>query len=250
MAQERKSPQLIRGLKIAHAQVSRGAAFVLFAVGLSMYARSQRKIDLDQVVNQSLQGERDCTKEDWQFAFLAQSSGLLKSESLPTSDCKAFALPWLPSAKIVHVTGFAHHDVFVSLAVLRATETSPQRLIKVLRGMNAEKNLENDESNKATFNDLLAISSFRPSEDEMLELGELYLFLSGYPPDERPHTTRELMMVNDVLGYVSHEGGWTMVTVHQRKSGPADYRGEWVLGFADKGTHLQLVTVQAERSYL
>jgi hypothetical protein len=151
------------------------------------------------------------------------------------------------AAIIVQVTGWQHTDVFVSYTIVRATETTPLRLIKALGGLVINKDRENDEANKATFNELLRVSGYKPTDDQMLELGELYLFMVGHPPDETPKKLGDAMVVDDVTGNVSKTTGWTTVTVHQRLSAPlSDPHAEWILRFQGEKARLRLVSVAPE----
>ena len=220
---------------------------ILFVGSSSTLARCQVDLDMNQIIRRTIAGGHDCAKGDWQFAQLAENSGLLKPESLPTSTCKAISLSWLPSAQIVQVTGWKNTDVFVSFTIIRATEASPLTLITAFNGPVINKDRENDETNKAAFNELLRISAHKPSNDRMLELGELYLFMVGHPPDETPKKLGDVMKVDDMEGGVSKEGGWTIVTVHQRMSAPlGNPHGEWVLRFRVEKAHIRLVSVAPE----
>ena len=222
--------------------------WALLAVTLmtATHAHSQVDLDMDQTVHTTILGERDCVKADWQFAFLAKSSGLLKSESLPTHTCRAVKLLWLPSAQIVQVTGFRQTDVFVSETFVKADEQSPIRLVTALGGLVVDKNRENDDGNKAVFNELLRVSGYRPTEEQMVELGALYLFMVGHPPDESPRRLGDAMAVNDVEGMVGVDGEWRTVTVHQRTSLYGNPRSEWILKFHSEKALFKLVSVEPE----
>jgi hypothetical protein len=79
---------------------------------------AQTEINVNQQVRESLAGERACSSGDWQIASLAESKSLLEAygyDSLPTRNCRAVDLPWLPSAHIVQFTGTQNRDVFVSV---------------------------------------------------------------------------------------------------------------------------------------
>ena len=229
-------------------QAQCGWWLVLLAAGLTntALALSQAPLDPNQIVRQKITGERDCAKEDLQFALLAQTSGHLKSEPPLMQNCRAVALSWLPSAKIVQVRGVRNRDVFMSLTFVQINEKSPVRLISALGGLVAPRDLENDEANKAAFNELLRASSYLPDEDKMFDIGALYLFMVGHPPDESPKTLRETMMVNDMMGSTSRKRRWTTVTVHQRTSMFGNPSSEWMLKFHNEGVHLKLVSVAPE----
>lgn len=228
-----------------------GRRLALFAVisATAAIVRPQVDLEKDQIIRQTIQGERDCVKEDWEFASLAQSSGLLNSDPLPTRTCRAVTLAWWPSARIVQLTGVQHTDVFISVTFIQAEKQSPIRLVKALGGLVVNKDRENDEANKAALNELLRISAYKPTDDQMLELAMLYLFMVGHPPDESPKKLGDLMMVSDMLGYVEKKGRWTVVTVHQRTSrfGPfGNPSKNWILKFRNEKYGVKLVSVAPE----
>jgi len=219
--------------------------FALIAVILTTSALvySQAVLDGNELVHQTIAGERDCVQADWQFAVLAQTASSLKSESPLTHTCRAVSLSWFPAAQIVQVTGVQHTDVFVSKTFVRAGEKSPIGLVTALGGLVENKDRENDEANKAVFNELLRISGYRPANDEMLDVAALYLFMVGHPPDESWKKLEDVMRVDDVMGFVSTKGRWTTVTVHQRTSPFGSSDREWVLKFHNEKSRLELVSV-------
>jgi hypothetical protein len=221
-------------------------AIVLTAVGA---VRPQANLDKDQMIQQTIEGERDCAKGDWDFATSAQSTGVLKTDSLPTRTCRAVSLSWWPSARIVQLTGVVHRDVFVSITLVQVNEQSPVQLVRAFGGLVENRDREDDPGNKAVFNELLRISAYRPTDDRMLELAALYLFMVGHPPDELPRKLSDVMMISDILGIVTKDHRWTVVTVHQRTSrfGPfGNPSKNWVLKFRKEKSSLKLVSVAPE----
>lgn len=223
----------------------------MLVVVVSMTAailHAQADIDLNQSVQQTIQGERDCIKEDWDFVFYAKSSGVLESE-LPTHTCRAVTVAWSPSTRIVQVTGVQHIDVFVSLTFVRADERSPIRIVRALGGLVQNSHMENDAANKTVFNELLRISRYKPPNDQMMELAALYLFMVGHPPDETPRKLRDAMMISNMLGMVSKQNKCTVVTLHQRRSqfGPfGNPSRNWIVKFRNKKSGVQLLSVTPE----
>jgi len=109
------------------------------------------------------------------------------------------------------------------------------------------KNDENDQANKDAFNELLQSASYRPKPIQVIDLGELYLFMVGDPPDEMPKELRDAFAVNDMTGAVSVKGRRTIVTLHQRAHFPSHRsRGEWTLEFHKQKGRLQLISVMPE----
>ena len=223
-------------------------SLALFAVisSTSSLICPQAVLDKNELVHQTIPGERDCVKADWQFALLAQTVGSLKSESPLTHTCRAVTLSWFPSVQIVQVTGVQHTDVFVSKTFVRANEQSPVRLVTALGGLVENKDRENDEANKTVFNELLSISGYRPTDNEMLDVAALYLFMVGHPPDESWKKLEDVVKVNDIMGFVSTKRGWTTVTVHQRTSPFGNPHREWILKFRTEKAHVKLVSVAPE----
>ena len=189
-------------------------SLALFAVISTTFALicPQAVLDKNELVHQTITGERDCVKTDWQFALLAQTASSPKSESPLTHTCRAVSLSWFPAAQIVQVTGVQHTDVFVSKTFVRAGEKSPIGLVTALGGLVENKDRENDEANKAVFNELLRISGYRSANDEMLDVAALYLFMVGHPPDESWKKLEDVMKVDDVMGFCKHERKLTTVT--------------------------------------
>jgi hypothetical protein len=211
--------------------------------------RPQAHIDTDQTSRQTIEDERDCGRDDWKFAFLAQSSGVLKSDSLPTHSCRAVSLAWCRSAKIVQLTGVRQIDVFVSVTLVRVSEDSPMRVVRALGGLVQNRDLEDAKSNKAVFNELLQTCRFKPQEGKMLEVAALYLFMVGHPPDETSRRLSETMTISDILGTVKRKGKWTTVNVRQRHSsfGPfGNPSRNWVLKFRNRKSGVQLLSVMPE----
>jgi hypothetical protein len=208
--------------------------------------RSQVPFDMDQPFQQTVTGERDCTKEDWQFVSSGMALRLLNGESLPTNTCRAVALSWWPSARIVQVTGVEHVDVFVSLTFLQVDEKSPIRLVRAVGGLVENKDREDEAASKAVFNELLRAAAFRPLENRMLDLAILYLFMVGHPPDESFRTVEQVLSVNDVLGSVGRKGRWIDVTVHQRTSRFGHPSRAWRLKFRARHKSIELVSVAPE----
>lgn len=209
---------------------------------------SQEPLDVNQTVTQTVAGERDCDKADWQFATQVETQGRLGADTLPMQSCRAVSLLWLPSAKIVQLTGWEHTDVFVCVTLIRANDSLPLRVIRVHGGLSADKNREDDEGYKSIFNELLRASNYKPSENQMLDLAGLYMFMVGHPPDESPRKLIDLLSMNDVEGMVASKHGWTTVNIHERTSPPLEgAHGEWVLRFHKMKGHLRLASVFPER---
>jgi hypothetical protein len=222
---------------------------LVFLSATSLAVRPQAKIDTEQMVRQTIEGERDCLKEDWNLAFLAQSTGVLKSDSLPTRTCRAVTLEWCSSAKVVQLTGVQHQDVFVSISIVRANEESPIRLVRALGGLVQNRDLEDEQANKAVFNGLLRECRYRPREDQMLEVAALYLFMVGHPHDDTPRKLSQIAMISDMLGTTEKKGKWSTVTVHQRHSsfGPfGNPSRNWILKFHDEKLGVWLASVTPE----
>jgi hypothetical protein len=225
-----------------------GRNVALFA-GLSTLAsvvRPQVVLDKNEWVHETVTGERDCGKADWQFALFAQTSGPLKSESPLTHTCRAVSLPWLPTAQIIQVTGVRQIDVFVSITFVRATEESPIRIITALGGLVEKRERENDAANKAVFNELLRIAAYKPTEGQMLDIAILYLFMVGHPPDESAKPLEDVLKSSDMLGFVDKENGWTEVTVHRRRSLYGNPSKKWRLRFRTDNRGVELVSVVPE----
>jgi hypothetical protein len=135
--------------------------FVVISIA-SALAHLQADLGENQIPRQTVPGEL-CARRRLEFAFLAQSSGLLKTESLPTNNCRAVARSWLPSAQIFQVTGVQHTDVIVSITFVRAAEKSPIRTVTALGRLVVNKSHENDEANEAVSNELMRISGYKPN---------------------------------------------------------------------------------------
>ena len=220
---------------------------LLLILVAALQARSQGPANLNQTFTKMVEGERDCDKLDWQFATQVETHRLLGSDSLPMQSCRAVSLSWLYSAKIVQLTGWEHTDVFVSVTLVRANDTFPLRLIRVHGGLSADKNREDDESYKSIFNELLEVSKYKPTDNQMLELAGLYMFMVGHPPDESQKKLIDVLSVNDVEGMVEKKHGWTTVNIHQRMSLPLNgAHSEWLLRFHQVKGHQQLVSVTPE----
>ena len=227
----------------------RSTLFLLAIASTAAAVAPQASFDKDQIIQQTIEGQRDCVKGDWDFAAYAQSTGTLKTNSLPTRTCRAVTLSWWPSARVVQLTGVEHRDVFVSATLVQADSHSPVRIVRALGGLVENRDRENDPENKTVFNELLRISAYRPTDDKMLDLAALYLFMVGHPPDESPRKLGDAMTISDVLGYVNRHHQWTVVTVHQRISrfGPfGNPSKNWVLKFRSQKSGMDLVSVTPE----
>ncbi|MFZ1084399.1 MAG: hypothetical protein WAN35_05505 [Terracidiphilus sp.] len=226
--------------------ISAFVTFTLFST-MTVAAYSQQLFDSNQTVQQTVAGERDCIKEDRQFIELAKTSGLLKSGYIPSQTCRSVAFPWLPSARIVQITGVQQRDVFVSITVVRASETSPLRLVTALGGLVENRDRENDETNKSAFNELLQTLAQKMTDNQMMDIGVLYLFMVGHPPDESPKMMEEILSSNDSISYIERKNGWITVTLHQRKSLPlGNSRSAWKLRFHSGHNQLKLISVIPE----
>jgi hypothetical protein len=145
--------------------------------------RAQTTTDTHQPVHESLTGERACSSGDWRIASLAESKSLLEAygyDSLPTRNCRAVDLAWLPSAHIVQFTGTQNTDVFVSLTFVRANNTSHLWLIPVNGGLYKHFDGEDDLHNKAALNELLQISGYKPNDSQIADLARLYMFFVSH----------------------------------------------------------------------
>jgi len=203
----------------------------------------------DEIVTNTVTGEHDCTREDFQFAYSNEAYQALKlhgMEQLPKGKCRAISLFWLPEAKIVQMTGWQQTDVFVSVTLVRTNAASKIKWIIATGGLSVPLNPEDKPDNKVTFNELLAASSARTNL-EMMDLAALYMWMVGHGPDETPHKFSDALKVNDVEGWVQGERPKVVVILHQRMSlfgRPPE--GEWRLEFRSDTKELRLVSVSKE----
>ncbi|HEV2620443.1 MAG TPA: hypothetical protein VGU23_10955 [Acidobacteriaceae bacterium] len=228
-------------------------AFASILTAVSQVTRQTAKPIVNRSDNPMRTTIHKCEDRDWKVFNLAQTRTLLDDYGyeydLPWT-CEAISLPWLPSAKIIRLRATIQLDDYREATLLQANASSRVWYIPTYFGMVGFPRNEDNPNNLAAFNDLLRVASFRPNDEQLVDLGDLYQSILHM--DIAPVTLRDQFQVSNLSTTIEHDTHGTTLT-HHESSGDSFQKTPMVWEFyftnTSKSVRLQNVTRQTLDKY-
>lgn len=238
--------------------LSPAAALLAFAL-VSPQIISQAKsvppaTDLDTAVlpTASPQTHR-CSPEDYSILDLPETKALISEydfEPFLPGKCIKAEIPWAKTAIVIRLDAVTTQtDDNRELTLLRASPTSRVWLVPIIHGMVGYAHTPDNPHNLAALNDLLRTATYKPTDDQIPDISNLYQFIVGaevwIDPKRAPKSLKQALSVNDIEGQLDRDNGLIDYT-HRERFGDAWTRSYmvWEFRYATDGEYTRLVEVE------